>query len=72
MYVIDKEQEEKEIQSKYDELIQLCWSKNLISTKKDENTIYRAFIISKNAVDIKASISATNKENKNKIKFSFK
>lgn len=49
MYVIDKEKEEIEIQAKYDELIQLCWSKNLISTKKDENTIYRAFIISKNA-----------------------
>ena len=49
MYVIDTEREEREIQAKYNELIELCKHKNLITTKKEENTIYRAFIIAKKA-----------------------
>jgi GTP pyrophosphokinase len=48
MYVIDREMEEKDIQRKYDELIELCKNKISISTE-EENTIYRAFSISKKA-----------------------
>ena len=48
MYSVDREQEEKDIQAKYDELISLCKKKNLISDK-EEGTIYRAFSIAKQA-----------------------
>lgn len=48
MYAIDKEQEEKDIQGKYNELISLCKKKNLI-TSQEESTIYRAFSIAKQA-----------------------
>ena len=48
MYAIDKEQEEKDIQGKYNELISLCKKKNLITTQ-EESTIYRAFSIAKHA-----------------------
>ena len=37
MYVIDREMEEKDIQRKYDELIELC--KNKISISKEEHMI---------------------------------
>jgi GTP pyrophosphokinase len=48
MYAIDKEQEERDIQGKYSELISLCKKKNLITTQ-EESTIYRAFSIAKQA-----------------------
>lgn len=48
MYTANKEQEEKDIQAKYTELISLCKDKNLI-TAKEEGIIYRAFLIAKQA-----------------------
>ena len=48
MYVLDKEKEEKEIQAKYDELIELCRVKGVLLSG-EESIIYRAFTIAKNA-----------------------
>ena len=41
MYVVDKEQEERDIQAKYDELISLCKKRTLFRTKKKELFIVR-------------------------------
>lgn len=48
MYVLDKEKEEKEIQAKYDELIEMCRVKGVLLSG-EESIIYRAFTIAKNA-----------------------
>ncbi|MBP5677652.1 MAG: bifunctional (p)ppGpp synthetase/guanosine-3',5'-bis(diphosphate) 3'-pyrophosphohydrolase [Bacteroidales bacterium] len=48
MYVIDEEREEREIQAKYDELIEACRSQKSLS-KEEEISILRAFQMAKTA-----------------------
>lgn len=50
MYVIDEAREEQEIQEKYQELISSCRNIKTLSTQEEED-IFRAFSIAKNAHD---------------------